>query len=242
MLSGEALKVIHLLSSECEGAIVEIGAYVGGATLTILHATQERKNLFITIEEPVEHPTHPDIPTHNTIEDLSANIQTFGLDRDNHFVVPGTSFETWVLGLLHHRLLGQPVGLLVWDADACIDRDLILLSPFLDEGCMLVIDDYVGGESKSARITVVVDDLVSRGVLEPVAYLPWGTWFGRLRRKPTPSEMSKYREQWVQLARDGNPYYQRLIDYEARLENGAPAPLTLEERMDFWRRAAAWVG
>jgi len=242
MLSAETLKAIYLLSGECDRAIVEIGAYVGGATVTILHATQKRKNVFITIEEPVEHPSHPEIPTRNTIDDLNANIRAFGLVRENHYLISGASFETWVLGSLHHRLLGNPVGLLVWDADTCIDRDLILFSPYLGEACLLVIDDYVSREVKSARITLVVDDLVRRGIIEPIAYLPWATWFGRLRRKPTPTEIGEYRAEWGRLAASDHPYYQRLVDYEARLRDGAPAPLTFEERMDFWRRASAWGG
>lgn len=242
MLSAETLKAIHLLSGECDRAIVEIGAYVGGATVTILHATQKRKNVFVTIEEPVEHPSHPEIPTRNTIDDLNANIRAFGLGRENHYLIPGSSFETWVLGILHHRLLGNPVGLLVWDADTCIDRDLILLSPYLGEACLLVIDDYVGREVKSARITLVVDDLVRRRIIEPIAYLPWATWFGRLRRKPTPTEIAEYRTEWARLAASDDPYYRRLLDYEVRLRDGAPAPLTFGERMDFWRRASAWGG
>jgi hypothetical protein len=242
MLSADTLKAIHLLSGACDRAIVEIGAYVGGATVTILHATRERKNLFVTIEEPVEHPSHPEIPTQNTVNDLKANIRAFRLERENHYIIPGTSFETWVLGSLHHRLLGNPVGLLVWDADTCIDRDLILLSPYLGEGCLLVIDDYVSREIKSARITLVVDDLVRRRVIEPVAHLPWATWFGRLRRKPTPSEIAEYRAQWTSLAANAHPYYQRLLDYETRMRDGAPPPLTFEERLDFWRRASAWSG
>src|SRR5262245_56692753 len=79
MLSAETLRTIHLLSRQCKGAIVEIGAYIGGATSVILHATRERKNLFITIEEPVEHPTHPEMPTQNTVIDLHANIRSLGL-------------------------------------------------------------------------------------------------------------------------------------------------------------------
>jgi hypothetical protein len=240
MLSADTLKAVHLLSGMCDRAIVEIGAYVGGATVTILHATQERRNIFVTIEEPVEHPTHPDIPTRNTVDDLRTNIRSFGLGRESHYIVPGTSFESWVLGTLHHRLLGNPIGLLVWDADAAPDKDLFLLSPYLGEGCLLVIDDYTTGNIKSGRITTVVDDLVRRRIIAPIAHLPWATWFGRLLRKPTPSEIAEYRADWRRLADEGNPYYQRLLDYEKRLTSGAPDPLTFDERMEFWKRASAY--
>jgi hypothetical protein len=239
MLSVETLRAVHLLSGECRGAIVEIGAYIGGGTLTILHATQARQNLFVTMEEPVAS-AHPQIPTRNTVEDLHANIRSFShLGRANHYIIPGASFETWVLGELHHRMVGNPVGLLVWDADACIDRDLILLSPFLEQTCLLVIDDYMAGVGKSARITSVIDDFTQRGILEPLAYLPWATWFGRLRRKPTPAEISEYRAEWAHLAENGDLYYKRLLDYQARLQHGVPAPLTFEERQGFWECAFA---
>lgn len=239
MLAAETLRGIHLLARNCTGAIVEIGAYVGGATSVILDATRRRHNLFVTIEEPVEHPTHPHLPTFNTVNDLRANITSLGLERAEHHIVPGASFENWVLGTLHHLLLGQPVELLVWDADACIDRDLMFLAPFLAEGCRLVIDDYVAGEAKSARVSAVVDDLVRRGVLEPAGYLPWATWFGTLRRRPTAEEVRHYQAEWRELAAAGHVYYQRLVDYAARL-SAIPPPLTFEERKAFWLAAIAW--
>ena len=102
-----------------------------------------------------------------------------------------TSFEACALGVLHHHLVSASIGLLVWDADACVDRDLVLLTPYFADGCTLVIDDYVVSEAKSARVTVVVDDFVRRGIIEQVAYLPWGTWIGRLRRKLTSDEISQ---------------------------------------------------
>lgn len=239
MLSAQTLRAIHLLSRTCRSAIVEIGAYVGGATAVILDATRARRNLVVTIEEPVAHPTHPQIPTLHTVEDLHANIRSLGLERDGHHVIPGASFEAWVLGTLHHRLLGQRVGLLVWDADACVDRDLIFLAPWLAPGAMLVIDDYVAGEGKSVRVSAVVDDFTRRGILEPSAYLPWGTWFGRLRRAPTAAEIAAYRAEWQDLAAAGHVYYQRLADYERRLPD-IPPPLTAEERRNFWASAVAW--
>lgn len=239
MLSAETLRAIHLLSRSCQDAIVEIGAYVGGATAVILHATQARRNLVVTIEEPVAHPTHPQIPTQDTVSDLHANIRSLGLAREGHHVIPGASFEAWVLGTLHHRLLGQRIGLLVWDADACIDRDLILLAPWLAPGAMVVIDDYVAGEGKSVRVSTVVDDFMRRGILEPSAYLPWGTWFGRLRRPPTAAEIAASRTEWQHLAASGHVYYQRLTDYERRLPD-IPPPLTAEERQSFWASAVAW--
>ena len=239
MLSAEALRAIHMLSRECRGAIIEIGAYVGGATAVILDATRERGNLVLTIEEPVEHPTHPQIPTHNTVEDLRANIRSLGLERNAHYIIPGTSFEAWVLGALQHRLLGQTVELLVWDADACFDRDLIFLSPFLADGCRVVIDDYAVGEAKSRRVSAVVDDFIRRGILATAAYLPWGTFIGWLRRKPRPVEVAEYRAEWESLASSGDVYYQRLATYEASL-GGVPKCLTFEERKAFWRAATEW--
>lgn|GEM_PF-7070319 len=130
----------------------------------------------------------------------------------------------------------------MWDADGEPDKDLIFLSPYLAEKCLLVIDEHVAGNVKSGRIKTVVDDLVRRKIIEPIAYLPCVTRFGRLIRKPTPSEIAEYRAEWRPLASDGNPYYQRLFDYEKRLNGGAPDPLTFDERMDFWKRATDYKG
>lgn len=243
MLSPHTLKAIHMLSGQCKDAIVEIGAYVGGATVTILHATQARKNLVVTIEEPVEHPSHPEIPTYNSVDDLHKNIRSFGLEREGHYIISGASFETWVLGDLLHRLLGRQIGLMVWDADACFDRDLVLLSPFMREGCILVVDDYDGHEGKSGRITRVVDRFVKMGVLQPIAYLPWATWFGRLKRKPTQAEVKEIQQEWAELALAENPYYQRLTDYIGQLSpSHPPSCIGFEQRKDFWCKATAWKG
>lgn len=243
MLSEQTLRALHLLARSCPGPVIEIGAYIGGSTLVLLDATKADNRLLVTIEEPVEHPTHPDLPTNNSVVDLRKNISSFGLTRDSHRIIAGTSFETWVLGELHHALVGKRAGLLAWDADACIDRDLVYLSPFLSPGSLVMIDDYFMGEKKGWRITHTVNKFTEMGVLEPIAYLPWATWFGRLLRIPTAEEVADLQAEWADLARRGDPYYERLMDYRERLDGGGPSPeTTFAERMAFWRRAANWDG
>src|SRR5262249_23481480 len=122
------------------------------------------------------------------------------------------------------------------------DRDLIYLAPFIADDCVVVVDDYDSNNAKSSRITQTIDEWVNRGILEPCAFLPWGTWFGRIRRKPTLSEIQSVETDWKTEADSGNPYYRRILEYRKRLQGrGDVVPLTMEERMAFWRSAAMWA-
>ena len=62
MLAIQTLAAMYRLASECDGPIIEIGAYIGGATLALLEATKERRNPVISIEFGVAY-DHPEIPT-----------------------------------------------------------------------------------------------------------------------------------------------------------------------------------
>jgi hypothetical protein len=238
MLGRETLRAIHLMSGLCRHTIVEIGAYVGGPTIPILEASQARGNQVLVIEEPVAA-LHSSIPTENSVAQLRANLTAFGVDRAGAHVIPGASFETWVLGEVRLRLMQDSIGLLVWDADSCFDRDLALLAPYLAEGCMLMADDYSSGGAKTYRVTAFIDEMVRRGMLETVAHLPWCTWFGRLLRRPALDEIAEWRAEWRVMAAGGDVYYKRLLDYEARLGQ-PPQPFTFEERAAFWQRARDW--
>lgn len=243
MLANDTLRAIHALSAGAEGSIIEVGAYVGGATLCILDATKDRDVHVVTLEEAVEHPTHPHIPTNDTVADLLRNIEAFGLKRPSHRILAGCSFETWVLGELHHQMIGRRASLLVWDADAAFDRDLVYLAPFLTDDCVLVVDDYMAEHAKGSRITRTIDRWTEAGIVEPVALLPWSTWFGQLRRKPSIAEIAETQRGWLEEAEAGDPYCQRLLDYIAALDGSGPTPSASKaERMAFWQKAIAhWL-
>lgn len=241
MLSEAALRAMYLCAREAKGDVVEIGAYVGGGTVVLMDACSRSGNQIVTIEEPVQHLAHPDIPTSNSIADLKANVEKLAPKGANHLLLSGYSFEAWVLGELHHRLLGRSIGFLAWDADSSFERDLALLTPFLEVGSLIMVDDYITDSAKSTRITVMVDRLTAAGVLEPIAYLPWATWFGRVQRLPSNAEVRAWMQEWEGLRQSGDPYADRLLGYREKLRGAEPVPaLTFDERAAFWKEASEW--
>ncbi|MCZ8149508.1 MAG: hypothetical protein O9325_16875 [Roseomonas sp.] len=238
MLAPQTLTAMHLFAREAPGVVLELGAYVGGGTLVLLDGARTGGRRVITIEEPVSHPTHPHIPTENSVRDLRANLSRFA-EASHHSLLEGASFEQWLLGSLLIRLMGEPIGFLAWDADTMFDRDLALLAPLLAPDCLLMADDYDADNPKSAPISRRVDALVTEGLVETIAVLPWGSWFGQLRRKPTAAELRRWQEDWRRESAAGDLYAERFLDYWDRMSGADVLPvITFEERGVFWRRAA----
>lgn len=167
MLSDYTLRAMHAVAAGTGGVVLEIGAYVGGRTIVLIDGASKSGTDMITIEEPVEH-NHPQIPTKNSVDDLRRNVVDLSASPERHSLIPGCSFEDWVLGALHHRLLGRSITFLAWDADSHFERDFALLAPFLNPDCVVMIDDYMAGHAKSGRINRTVDALVADGILEQV--------------------------------------------------------------------------
>lgn len=237
MLAPQTLTAMHVFAREAPGVILEIGAYVGGGTIVLLDGARQGGKRVITIEEPVAHPTHPHIPTENTILDLRANLHRFA-DASRHILLEGASFEQWLLGTLVIKLMGESIGFLAWDADSMFDRDLALLAPLLAPNCLVMVDDYDADNAKSGRIGRCVNEMVAAGLLETIAILPWATWFGRLLRKPTPAELLRWRDDWERERAAGDVYADRILSYWEHVSSAAAAPaLDFGDRAAFWERA-----
>lgn len=236
MLGTETLLVAHLFASLSKSVVLEVGAYVGGGTTVLLDAVSRNDAEVITIEEPVEHPSHPQIRTKNTVADLKKNISS-SAGAHKHHLLAGCSFEEWVIGRLQHKLEGRKIDCLIWDADACFDRDLVLFGQHLAKDCMVVIDDYNAEERKSDRLTKIVDWLVEIGVLERVAFLPWATWIGVIKRTLTEDEVTKLYADWRAQRGDTNSYIDRLLSYRDDCEKSdeKSVTVTFADRMKFWR-------
>jgi predicted O-methyltransferase YrrM len=199
MLAVETLAAIYNLACECGGPIIEIGAYIGGATLALLEATRKRRNTVVSVEFGVAN-DRPEISTKDSVADLQRNVESWGLADERHVVLPGWTLEAWLAGNILLELAGNRADLFVVDSDGFVERDFIYFHPLLNDGAILVFDDYwqpkAGG--KSERIAPFVDDMLSRGVVSEIALLPWGTWFGQLIRRPRSEEIEPYRRKWRQ--------------------------------------------
>jgi hypothetical protein len=141
-----------------------------------------------------------EMSTTDSVADLLRNVESWGLADERHVVLPGWTLEAWLAGNILVELAGNRADLLVVDSDGFVERDFIYFHPLLNDGAILVFDDYwqpkAGG--KSDRIAPFVDDMLSRGVMSEIALLPWGTWFGQLVRRPHSEEIEPYRRKWRQ--------------------------------------------
>jgi len=179
MLGIDALVLIYHFAKLSAGNILEIGAYVGGATIAIAMGARDSgmEKKIISIERGARV-DHPRLATKDSFKDLKKNLKRFGfLDRVT--LINGRSYEPNVIATVREMSGPGQIGLFVFDADANVRRDIDCYSDRFAPRCWIVIDDYLGGTDKTAPLRAQVDELVSAGRLEPLGFFGWGTWFGR---------------------------------------------------------------
>jgi hypothetical protein len=183
MLHESVLVLLEHAAATTTGAIVEIGAYVGGATIAMTRGIRDsgRDTLMFTIEPGGRYPTHPHLPSDDIFADLEANLRVRGL-RSYVTLLHGTSHDPslveTVRGALEQRRVG--IRLLCIDADGKVQRDFDLFLPMCEAGCVIVVDDYSGPDEnhKTAPTRTAVDALVASGRARPLGVFGWGTWMG----------------------------------------------------------------
>jgi hypothetical protein len=180
MLHLDVLILIYHFAKLCSGAILEIGAFVGGATIAAafgIRDSGQRKKL-VTIE-PGGSVKHKRLGTRNILRDLERNLTR---ERVANMVtlVKGQSFKPETISAVRHALGSDQVGLLVLDADAAKRRDVDCYRDKFANGCWMVIDDIYGADANE-KITpsrADVDGLVAEGLLKPLGFYGWSTWVG----------------------------------------------------------------
>ena len=181
MLHLDVLLLIYHFAKICSGSILEIGAFVGGATIAAAFGVRDsgRQKKLIAIE-PGGSVKHKRLGTRNILRDLERNLARYHVS-DMVTLIKGRSFNPETICAVHQALGSNEIGLLVLDADAGKRRDIECYRDKLAEGCWMVIDDYAGVDSnvKNAPSRADVDALVAAGVLEPLGFYGWSTWVGR---------------------------------------------------------------
>jgi predicted O-methyltransferase YrrM len=179
----DVLILIYHFAKLCSGAILEIGAFVGGATIAAAFGIRDsgQKKKLISIE-PGGSVKHKRLGTRNILRDLERNLTR---ERVANIVtlVKGQSFRPETMAAVHQALGSDQVGLLILDADAAKRRDIDSYLDKFSEGCWMVIDDIYGTDSNE-KITpsrADVDALVAEGLLDPLGFYGWSTWVGRWR-------------------------------------------------------------
>jgi predicted O-methyltransferase YrrM len=183
MLHVDVLTLIYHFAKTGSGAVLEVGAYLGGSTVAAalgLRDSPARRSI-VTIEAGGRL-DHPSLPSKNILKDLKKNIAK-ARTAELITLLEGWSMDEKIVAAAHQRLQPAAVTLLVLDADGAVQRDLDLYGDLLAPGCSLVIDDYFSPYApiKAARTKPEVDALVAAGELETLGFYGWGTWVGRWR-------------------------------------------------------------
>ena len=183
MLHLDVLLLIYHFAKICSGAVLEIGAFVGGATIAAAFGVRDsgKQKTLITIE-PGGSVKHKRLGTRNILRDLERNLTRERVAK-LVTVVPGHSFKPQTVAAVRETLGADPLGLLILDADAAKRRDIDCYHDKLIDGAWMVIDDCYGAHANE-KITpsrADVDALVADGVLEPLGFYGWSTFVGRWR-------------------------------------------------------------
>jgi predicted O-methyltransferase YrrM len=183
MLHLDVLILIYHFAKMCSGAILEVGAFVGGATIAAAFGVRDsgQKKKLISIE-PGGSVKHKRLGTRNILRDLERNLAK---ERVANMVtlVKGQSFKSETMSAVRQALGSDQVGLLILDADAAKRRDVDCYRDKFAEGAWMVIDDIYGADANE-KITpsrADVDGLVAEDLLEPLGFYGWSTWVGRWR-------------------------------------------------------------
>jgi phosphinothricin acetyltransferase len=183
MLHLDVLILIYHFAKICSGNILEIGAFVGGATIAAALGVRDsgkRKKLIAV--EPGGSVKHKRLGTRNIFRDLERNLARQGVSEMVK-LIKGRSFDTTTIREVNESLGSDKIGLLILDADAAKQRDVQCYRGKLADNCWMVIDDYYGTDS-NAKITpsrADVDSLAAAGCLETLGFYGWSTWVGRWR-------------------------------------------------------------
>jgi L-amino acid N-acyltransferase YncA len=183
MLHLDVLILIYYFAKICAGHILEIGAFVGGATIAAAFGVRESgQNKKLIAIEPGGSVKHKRLGTRNILRDLERNVARERV-ADLVTLIKGHSFKPQTITAVDRALGREQLGLLVLDGDAGKRRDIQCYRDKLADGCWMVIDDIYGADSNE-KITpsrADVDALVAAGELEPLGFYGWSTWVGRWR-------------------------------------------------------------
>ena len=179
MLAPDVLVLIYHMAKISDGAILEIGSFLGGSTIAAGLGARDsgRQRKFISIELGGPLKDHR-LATRNIFRDLERNLARAGL-RDAVTLINGSSFEEKTIGAVREKIGPGEIGLFVFDADWNVRRDLDWYADRLANNCWVVIDDYISATEKAGPIRTQVDELVAAGRLVTLGFYGWGTWVGR---------------------------------------------------------------
>lgn len=181
MLHLDVLLLIYHFAKTCAGHVLEIGAFVGGATIAAAFGIRDAGTMKALIAvEPGGSVKHKTLGTKNILRDLKRNLAKQRV-ADMVTLIEGYSSDPVTVPVVKEKLGADKIGLLILDADGEVRRDIDCYGDKLAAGAWIVIDDYDGPASniKVASTRAEVDALVASGALVPLGFYGWGTWIGQ---------------------------------------------------------------
>ena len=182
MLSTETLALLHAFAAKSEGAILEIGPFVGGSTVAL--ASAGRDVISIEVGGRSEHPV---VGTDDILRDLRRNIAAYGLSEKVTLLPMWASEAYWRLPSV---LDGRKIGMIFIDADGHVLQHVSHLQKHMTDDCLIVLDDY-SEEEKGAGVRHFIE--VAGKSIGKSALIVNSTWFGYRRMKKLPSEFFLHR-------------------------------------------------
>jgi predicted O-methyltransferase YrrM len=188
MLHYETLSLLYFFARKTREAILEIGTYTGGATVTMAMARKSgwfprRCAPYIAIEAGGSS-DNPFLPSADIIADFNATLTEFGV-RDRVTLVKGWSNASDIVAKVEELLGDNRIGLLIIDANGRPDVDWTLYRSMMAKNAIVVCDDIttcegpVGAPEKVIHTRKWVDDVLSAGQFNELGIYQWGTWFGQ---------------------------------------------------------------
>ncbi|PPC88843.1 MAG: hypothetical protein CTY34_13225 [Methylobacter sp.] len=181
MLHTDILVLLYHFAKHSKGAVLEIGSYLGGATVAMGYGIIDsaQSTPFVTIEPGGSYPHHPWLPTYDILTDLKSNLKKWQIDAYVS-LESGNSRDEAVVNSVKQKFENKGIGLLCIDADGEINEDFTIYSHLLNPGAYLVVDDYFCGELKAVPTRNAIDALVDNKKIECLGIYGWGTWVGRV--------------------------------------------------------------
>lgn len=192
MLHLDVLVLIYHFAKTSPGHILEIGAFIGGATIAAALGVRDsgKQKVLLSIE-PGGSIEHESLGTRNILRDLERNLAKARV-AEMVTLIQDYSFAPAAISAVQSALGSDTIGLLIIDADGNVQRDINAYADALADGCWMIIDDYTGPSAKPKMVQTraEVDALTAAGTLEALGVYGWGTWVGRWRGPTLPVRQS----------------------------------------------------
>jgi predicted O-methyltransferase YrrM len=179
MLDIDVLVLIYHMAKVSQGAILEIGSFLGASTIAAGLGARDsgKQRKFISIEPGGRLRDHR-LATKDIFRDLKRNLARADL-LETVTLINALSFDETTISSVRQNVGPGEVDFFIFDADANVRRDIDCYGDRLADRCWVVIDDYISATDKAGPTRAQVDDLVAAGRLLPLGFYGWGTWVGR---------------------------------------------------------------